>query len=507
LAKQERLPIIYLRGYAGMQNAVETTVDDPFYGFNSGSTHVRIGPRNEAVFFAFESPVVRLMGDHEYRDVYGGGSQPETATPEGTVPSESIWIYRYYDITSRTFDQAPPSAPPVRGGTREEIEMAAEELRRLIAQIRRLTVGHPKVMLVAHSTGGLIARCLIQKIYPDIGVRADEHIDKVFTYGTPHGGIHFGIPFGDALEWLRDKFGANNSDDFGRERMYAFLTPSAAGSAGSRSFDPRDLTGFDPKRFFCLVGTNARDYEVANGMSRRVVGPRSDGLVQIESAYLHNAPRAYVNRAHSGRYGLVNSEEGYQNLQRFLFGDIRVLLSLNNLDYVELGRVRELGTFHQVEVQVAVRGLPVLMHDQMTAHYSAIPVEWEKKKEGEPITLFEVFLISEKAPDKQTCRYAIRLAIHRSKNGSDFTDHLEQIPAWTDSLIADVRITSEGEASGRYNWVSEDGQPSEQEPLQRTLNFVALPNKNVEVRIGLPEAARPILGPSSEIVMSGRSRD
>ena len=36
------------------------------------------------------------------------------------------------------------------------------------------------------------------------------------------------------------------------------------------------------------------------------------------------APRAYVHRSHSGHYGIVNSEEGYQNLRRFLFGDIRV---------------------------------------------------------------------------------------------------------------------------------------------------------------------------------------
>jgi hypothetical protein len=31
-----------------------------------------------------------------------------------------------------------------------------------------------------------------------------------------------------------------------------------------------------------------------------------------------------VHRSHSGHYGIVNSEEGYQNLVRFLFGDVRV---------------------------------------------------------------------------------------------------------------------------------------------------------------------------------------
>jgi hypothetical protein len=30
----KKLPIIYIRGYAGAQADVEETVDDPFYGFN-----------------------------------------------------------------------------------------------------------------------------------------------------------------------------------------------------------------------------------------------------------------------------------------------------------------------------------------------------------------------------------------------------------------------------------------------------------------------------------------
>ena len=33
------------------------------------------------------------------------------------------------------------------------------------------------------------------------------------------------------------------------------------------------------------------------------------------------AARAYVRRAHSGPYGMVNSEEGFGNLSRFLFAD------------------------------------------------------------------------------------------------------------------------------------------------------------------------------------------
>ena len=63
---------------------------------------------------------------------------------------------------------------------------------------------------------------------------------------------------------------------------------------------------------FCLVGTDAADYDAALGLSAKVVGPQSDGLVQIDNAYVPNTPRAFVHRGHSGRYGVVNSEEGYQ---------------------------------------------------------------------------------------------------------------------------------------------------------------------------------------------------
>jgi len=63
-----------------------------------------------------------------------------------------------------------------------------------------------------------------------------------------------------------------------------------------------------------------------------VVGPQSDGLVQIDNAYVRGAHRAYIHRSHSGRYGMVDSEEGYQNLQRFLFGDFKITAFLANFD-------------------------------------------------------------------------------------------------------------------------------------------------------------------------------
>ena len=54
----EQLPIVYVRGFAG-ERGIEKAVEDPFYGFNEGSVHVRFGGLGDPSFFQFESPLVR----------------------------------------------------------------------------------------------------------------------------------------------------------------------------------------------------------------------------------------------------------------------------------------------------------------------------------------------------------------------------------------------------------------------------------------------------------------
>src|SRR5436190_13350436 len=113
-------PIVYIRGYAGTPGEVEETVDDPFYGFSKGSTHIRVNAREEPQFFAFESPLVRLMKDHDYRDAYYGNAQQVPPPKNEGLWPQTIWIYRYYDPTSNTFTWR---------GERLTIERAAEDLR------------------------------------------------------------------------------------------------------------------------------------------------------------------------------------------------------------------------------------------------------------------------------------------------------------------------------------------------------------------------------------------
>ncbi|MDT9071291.1 hypothetical protein RSW38_24470, partial [Escherichia coli] len=68
-------------------------------------------------------------------------------------------------------------------------------------------------------------------------------------------------------------------------------------------------------------------------------------------------------RSHSGPYGIVNSEAGYQNLRRFLFGSVRVSVTLEIGELLLPKAVQEQkdadrqvrGSYH-IDVSSQVRG-------------------------------------------------------------------------------------------------------------------------------------------------------
>jgi pimeloyl-ACP methyl ester carboxylesterase len=483
-----RYPIIYVRGYAGSQGDVEQTVDDPYYGFNIGSTHVHPDADGRAMFFGFESPLVRLMKDWGYRDVYIAGNQGRTGASASINPL-SIWIYRYYDATSQTYTNNP--------GERLSIETSAILLAQLVDDVRSQT-GAAKVILVAHSMGGLVCRSLIQKYYPATGTIGADVIDKLVTFGTPHGGIHFAVGAG-SIEWIRDLFGVNNSDDFGAKRLFQYLTPGASeGSMPPEGFDSRVMppSTFPLDRVFCIVGTNAKDYDVAATMSRRTVGPESDGLVQIQQAFVVGAHRAFVHRSHSGRYGMVNSEEGYQNLQRFLFGDLKIEMFLDGID-VPAADAEKL---YHAEVRLVIRQLPVVVDEQSLQHFNAIPLV---PNNAHVLPLFTAFLVPRysAAQDRLTCRYSLRLAVHclSKKNGFlDLGTHLEQVPVWSDYMVVDVTPPGPrgGAYSGKYKWQSEIP------PNMAADSFDPLEPLNLQIqtaRVSLPTNGRKVLGEDAHI--------
>ncbi len=355
-------PIIYVRGYAGTESAVEEAVATPYMGFNEGSTRIRQRWDGAPHRHIFESPLVRLMKDYGYRDAFGDGAE---ITARGELPSRSVLVYRYYDHASADGGAAP----------RAEIETYGKGLSDLILTLRDRVCGRDgpqrdafRVYLVAHSMGGLICRCFLQN--RAVGdPEAKRLVDKVFTYATPHNGIDLSV-----IGNVPGFFSINNADTFNRARMAEYLDLEA----GSVRVD--DLAGrFDPERFFCLVGTNERDYRQAAGLARRLVGPSSDGLVRIENATVRGAPRGFVHRSHTGHYGIVNSEEGYQNMVRFLFGDVRVdgVLRVGALTlppavqrHMEAGR-RVRASYH-FETVVRCRGTAWDQHRRTTGEQSAV---------------------------------------------------------------------------------------------------------------------------------------
>lgn len=487
MSAESYLPIIYVRGYAASQSEVNATVDDPFYGFNLGSTHVRVDEKGDPSQFFFESPLVRLLTDYGYRDVFEGAYQAIVATLPDKL--RTIWIFRYYDETADTFGKP---------GRRWSIEEAAGELRKFILKVKEQT-GAPRVHLVAHSMGGLVCRSLLQKIYPDAKEWAPDHVARFATYGTPHGGIQFRTGFG-FLEKIRDAIGAMNSDDFGRERMYEYLTPKKeTAKKVPKGFEQNaiDPEVFDPDNIFCIIGTNAHDYEVAAGGSRGVVGPQSDGLVQIGAAYVKGAHRAYVHRSHSGRYGIVNSEEGFQNLERFLFGDVQAIMNLEGVKDLP-GSGEE---SYQVDVRVSVRGLPVFMNEQTREHFCPIILNDDDK----PVPMhpiFTQFLNTSFAPDGSPSRFAINLAVKRLRmkdSGEvDYDSMLHGVPTWTDTLIADVKFGKNPVVLTRWSLQDGDIEPQPQ--------AIEKEDNGWKVTIPLPEdKVRDLLGEDVAFVIKAYS--
>ncbi len=505
-----RLPVIYVRGFAG--GNVDEIVDDPFYGFSQGSVDVRIDDTGEPRFLQFESPMLRLMSDERYAlRVQGDQRAYLGSQPDGGIPAASIWVHRFYDVAASTLAKNPE---------RFSIERAAEDLFALVKLVLAKT-GAPRVFLVAHSMGGLICRSLVQRVIPDdpeVGGRLDAavaFVGRIFTYATPHGGIEFAFG-GGRLERVRDATGVQGADIFGPDRMYEYLTPQVVGAPNRTEFDarimPRD--GYPLDRLFCLVGTNAEDYPVALGLSSRVVGARSDGLVQIDNAYVVDAHRALVHRSHSGRRGIVNSEEGYQNLRRFLFGDLLVRAELTGVNVVG---DEDDDLVWQLEATLAIRGLPVLVHEQTAAHHCPIQIERRTVHDSTdtPLPLLTTFLSSEilrpEDPETglplQTLRHALKLrllSVRKREGGFLFRDHLEQTEDWQDVLVVDIVPVADDrhlpEAWATWNsTIPQAIRTWAPRPEDKLTDLVPDEPDFWRGSIPLPEVARPLLGANAAV--------
>ena len=505
-------PIIYVRGYAMTPGEIDATTADPFCGFNLGSTVYRAVPdkTRQPRKYIFESPIVRLASDFGYRDVYEDGydilDHEWSANTDNKLSSSSIIIYRYYDESSRLLGL----------GKTPSIEVFSAKLGELILQVRDLVCANAdnktapedfRCYLVAHSMGGLVCRGLLQNPKND-RKGARKYVDKFFTYATPHNGIDMaGV---NVPSWLS----LADMDNFNRKEMARYLDlKEVYDKTGRVDWMPEDR--FPSDRIFCMVGTDRMDYEVALGMSRTFVGHGSDGLVSIENATLtglktngaSSAPcaKAFAYRAHSGYFGIVNSEEAYQNLVRFLFGDVRVDVWVD-VDEIRLpaevqkaaDEGRKIGALYQFEVLASTRG-KLWFLTRRTAEEDSVACltheEWTKapKKYGQQY-VSTVFLANRARVNKHrpSLAYSISLGVRVPDYEVDgllwINEHYEGGYLFHNAIVIEITPPKdEGDKwKVRYAWQDQGASAADTE-----IDAKSIKGEKVEVRIPFDSTTSP----------------
>ncbi|WP_333500244.1 hypothetical protein [Kluyvera sp. CHPC 1.2972] len=478
-------PIIYVRGYAMTTRDVNETTADPFNGFNLGSTLLRASAsqKDRPRKFYFESPIIRLASEYGYSDVFEQGldiiddnwALDSSGQPTGnTLDDKSVIIYRYYDDASTL----------IGSGKTPSIEEAASGLSRLLAKVRQLLLNNPdsgvqdkgdfRCYLVAHSMGGLICRAFLQNSVLD-PENMGRSIDKFFTYATPHNGIEVGGLNIPDLPWQ------SSVTNFNRERMADYLNLRTFFKRTGR-VDAIPESCMPSSKIFTMVGTNRLDYDAAAGLSRTFVGNGSDGLVKIENATLNglnkndviSAPcaKAFTYRAHSGYFGIVNSEEAYQNLSRFLFGDVRVdiWLDINDIRLPPAaikatgGDESKIDAIYQVEVIASPRGKPWSLTRRVAEEDSVAcltQAEWNQKKPAS-LYLSSVFL-SKRARVKKnrpSLAYSLTLGVkipdYEIEKRYWFNEHFEGAYLFRNSLILEIVTPPNDETAWKIKYAWQD---------------------------------------------------
>jgi hypothetical protein len=510
-------PIIYVRGYAMTESERDETAADPFCGFNLGSTVYRaaIDKKAQPKRFIFESPVLRLGSDFDYADVYEQGvdimdSDWLPRSGNAGIQARSIIVYRYYDSGSTLFGD----------GKASPIEAYARGLDKLILRVRDLVCAQEagalapadfRCYLVAHSMGGLVVRAFLQNTALG-SADARAAVDKVFTYATPHNGIEtagMNVP-----SWLS----ANDMNNFNRERMADYLALEPAFAKYGR-VDYLPAAALPIERMFCMVGTNRADYAVAMGLSRTFAGNGSDGLVKVANASVwglddagnvtHPAATAYAYRSHSGTYGIVNSEEAYQNLTRFLFGDVRVEIWLEvagvRLPAALEGDAGDVDALYEFELLARPRGKRWLLSRRVAEEDSPAcrtHKDLSSAAIGPRLVYLSTVFLANRArisrnPDDRTLSYSMDLRVRvpdYEKNRAFWPNqHYEGSYLFRDSLIVTLEppATAGGDWAVKYGWESSQVGLATQNHDFKTLQSGEL---RLEVDFGSADAKPGISG-------------
>jgi hypothetical protein len=220
-----------------------------------------------------------------------------------------------------------------------------------------------------------------------------------------------------------------------------------------------------------MVGTNRMDNTTAAGLSRTFVGHGSDGLVLIKNATLRGlnadgsigayCAKAFAYRAHSGFFGIVISEEAFQNLARFLFGDVRVDVWLD-VDDIRLpepvqkavDQGRQVDALYQVEALASPRGKLWYLTRRVSEEDSVScfsQAEWKQQKSH---YLSSVFLANRARvnPDRRSLSYGMTLGVrvpdYEIERKLWINEHYEGGYLFRNSLILD--LTPPTQAGGKW---------------------------------------------------------
>ncbi|MGV3724912.1 MAG: esterase/lipase family protein [Actinomycetota bacterium] len=440
-------PIVYVRGYA-MRNADrEETFHDAYYGFAETSVEKRQAPKPHYIEpDIFEGQFIRFMKEHGYADACNRGLEQTRDNP-----SKSIWICRFYD---RDYIQE----------KLRSIEEHAEDLRKLICEdipARLKACGMDlgendadfRVILMAHSMGGLVCRTLIQNLLPAKQEDPKRWIHRLVTVGTPHGGIELGsIP--DFVEnFVTSRYNPFDANIFKEERMREYLhLDERQPIHGLGRTDVAEA--YPPSRCFCLVGSDHGSYNAV----RHVTGHFSDGLVKQDRAYIKDAYWANVHRAHSGRRGIVNSYESYENIQRFLFGDTRVYIELQQLK-VRTDEREGSRYFYDVEFLLSVRGTGVYLH-RREQDPCENAIRRTRAEMSAPIRLHTGFLDSTKRSETEPFSHfalTVRIQEREIKDGFLWDHQYPSRPIFNETLevrVGDVDPATPGQEA-EFRWLSD----------------------------------------------------
>jgi hypothetical protein len=244
----------------------------------------------------------------------------------------------------------------------------------------------------------------------------------------------------------------------------------------------------------------------------------SDGLVLIENATVRGAPRAFVYRSHSGHYGVVNSEEGFQNLVRFLFGDVRIdgVLEVHELTLPpRLERKRSDGArlraSYYFETVVRVRGARYDLHRRLFIEGSAILRSYDEMLQpalGDAPRhphLFSAFLSARNrtkrgsGPLVFSVDVAARVPEYELDGRLWLEDHIDGSYLYRDTLTLEA-VPPSDERSG---WTMRYGYDSRTPGRATRDSEPTASDRGLTFRIPIENAARP--GIRASLVLTARS--